>query len=125
FPWNTAHRFLLRDRDASYGSFFSKRVAAMGITEVVTAPRSPWQNAYVRARDRFDTSRMSRPHSDLQRAPSAPRPVLVRRLLPKHPHASVALQGLSALASHTAAAARPSHRHPARRMNRRAPQPVL
>jgi putative transposase len=47
FPWNTALSFLLRDRDASYGSVFSKRVAAMGITEVVTAPRSPWQNAYV------------------------------------------------------------------------------
>jgi len=47
FPWETAPRFLLRDRDASYGSVFSKRVAAMGVTEVVTAPRSPWQNAYV------------------------------------------------------------------------------
>ena len=43
----TAPRFLLRDRDASYGSVFSKRVAAMGITEVVTAPGSPWQNACV------------------------------------------------------------------------------
>jgi transposase InsO family protein len=47
FPWETAPRFLLRDRDAAYGSVFSKRVAAMGINEVVTAPRSPWQNAYV------------------------------------------------------------------------------
>jgi len=47
FPWDTAPSFLLRDRDASYGSVFSKRVAAMGITEVVTAPRFPWQNAYV------------------------------------------------------------------------------
>jgi transposase InsO family protein len=47
FPWDTAPRFLLRDRDASYGSVFSKRVAAMGVTEVVTAPRSPWQNPYV------------------------------------------------------------------------------
>ena len=47
FPWETAPGFLLRDRDASYGSVFSKRVAAMGIAEVVTAPRSPWQNAYV------------------------------------------------------------------------------
>jgi transposase InsO family protein len=37
----------LRDRDGSYGPAFSKRVAAMGTTEVVTAPRSPWQNAYV------------------------------------------------------------------------------
>src|SRR6202158_2225815 len=47
FPWDTAPSFLLRDRDAFYGSVFSKRVAAMGIAEVVTAPRSPWQNAYV------------------------------------------------------------------------------
>jgi transposase InsO family protein len=47
FPWNTAPGYLLRDNDASYGSEFCKRVDAMGITEVVTAPRSPWQNAYV------------------------------------------------------------------------------
>jgi transposase InsO family protein len=47
FPWDTAPRYLLRDRDASYGSDFCNRVEAMGITEVVTAPRSPWQNPFV------------------------------------------------------------------------------
>jgi transposase InsO family protein len=47
FPWDTAPRYLLRDRDASYGSYFCNRIEAMGITEVITAPRSPWQNAYV------------------------------------------------------------------------------
>jgi putative transposase len=47
FPWDTAPRFLLRDRDASYGPTFRARVQAMAIEEVVTAPRSPWQNAYV------------------------------------------------------------------------------
>jgi hypothetical protein len=47
FPWDTAPRFLLRDRDSSYGEVFSKRVEAMGITEVITAARSPWQNPYV------------------------------------------------------------------------------
>jgi integrase-like protein len=47
FPWDTAPRYLLRDRDASYGSEFCKLVDAMGIIEVITAPRSPWQNAYV------------------------------------------------------------------------------
>jgi len=47
FPWDTAPRYLLRDRDASYGSYFRIRLNAMGITEVVTATRSPWQNAYV------------------------------------------------------------------------------
>ena len=47
FPWDTAPRYLLRDRDASYGSTFRTRVEAIGITEVVSAPRSPWQNAFV------------------------------------------------------------------------------
>ena len=47
FPWETAPRYLLRDRDASYGESFRRQVDAMGITEVVTASRSPWQNAFV------------------------------------------------------------------------------
>jgi transposase InsO family protein len=47
FPWDTAPRCLLRDRDSSYGSEFRSRVEAMNIAEVITAPRSPWQNAYV------------------------------------------------------------------------------
>jgi transposase InsO family protein len=47
FPWDTAPRYLLRDRDASYGPVFRDRVRVMGIKEVVTAPRSPWQNAYL------------------------------------------------------------------------------
>src|SRR5258708_1111663 len=46
FPWDTAPRYLLRDRDKSYGSALRHRVRAMGITEVITAPRSPWQNPY-------------------------------------------------------------------------------
>ena len=47
FPWDTAPRYLLRDRDTSYGFCFQNRVRAMGIEEVLTAPRSPWQNPYV------------------------------------------------------------------------------
>src|ERR1035437_7867350 len=47
FPWDTAPWYLLRDRDASYGPAFRDRIQVMGIKEVVTAPRSPWQNAYV------------------------------------------------------------------------------
>jgi transposase InsO family protein len=47
FPWDSAPRYLLRDRDTSYGGCFQERVRVMGITEVVTAPRSPWQNAFV------------------------------------------------------------------------------
>ncbi len=46
FPWDTAPRYLIRDRDTIYGEDFRQRVQAMGIGEVLTAPKSPWQNAY-------------------------------------------------------------------------------
>jgi putative transposase len=46
-PWETAPRYLLRDRDGVYGVEFSNRVQGMGIGDVKTAPRSPWQNPYV------------------------------------------------------------------------------
>jgi len=38
-------RYLIRDRDASYGNEFRRRVQSLGVKEVITAPRSPWQNA--------------------------------------------------------------------------------
>ena len=46
FPYEEAPRFLIRDRDGIYGDYFTKRVESMGIEEVPTAPRSPWQNPY-------------------------------------------------------------------------------
>src|SRR5713101_6362348 len=46
FPDDTAPRWLLRDRDAIYADVFRRRVAGMGITEVITSPVSPWQNPY-------------------------------------------------------------------------------
>ena len=47
FPWDTAARYLLRDRDRIFGDDFAKQVRDMGIQEVLSAPRSPWQRAYV------------------------------------------------------------------------------
>jgi putative transposase len=47
FPWGEAPRYLLRDRDHIYGTQFQQRVRHMGIEEVVSAPRSPWQNPSV------------------------------------------------------------------------------
>jgi putative transposase len=47
FPWDTAPRFLLRDRDGIYGQEFRQRVSGMGIEEVVMAASSPWQNPFV------------------------------------------------------------------------------
>lgn len=45
FPWDTAPRYLLRDRDHSFTAW-AKTASAMEIREILTAPRPPWQNAY-------------------------------------------------------------------------------
>jgi putative transposase len=46
FPEETARRFLVRDRDKIYGKQFRRVIEVLGIEEVVTAARSPWQNPY-------------------------------------------------------------------------------
>ncbi len=46
FPWDSAPGYLIRDRDGAYGIAFRDRLRAMDNCEVLTAPRSPWQNAY-------------------------------------------------------------------------------
>jgi len=47
FPFDQPPRFLLRDRDAIYGGDFRSEVTDMGIQEVLSTPRSPWQRAYM------------------------------------------------------------------------------
>ena len=46
FPEDVVPRYLIRDRDGVYGSHFRNRVQGMGIHEVLTAARSPWQNPF-------------------------------------------------------------------------------
>ena len=46
FPDDSAPRYVIRDRDKIYGADFVRRVRAMEINQVLTAPRSPWQNPY-------------------------------------------------------------------------------
>ena len=47
FPFDQLPRYLLRDRDAIFGHEFREQVRDMGIHEVLSTPRSPWQRAYV------------------------------------------------------------------------------
>jgi transposase InsO family protein len=47
FANDTAPPWLHRDRDRIYADVFKRRLAGMGITEIVSAPASPWQNPYV------------------------------------------------------------------------------
>ncbi len=46
FPYESAPKYLLRDRDAIYGDEFTRQIADMGIREVLIAPRAPWQNPF-------------------------------------------------------------------------------
>jgi hypothetical protein len=43
FPRDIAPRYLLHDRDSIYAGCLHDQVREMGIREVLTAPRSPWQ----------------------------------------------------------------------------------
>jgi transposase InsO family protein len=47
FPWDEAPRYLIRDRDTSYGAAVTRRRRTMGIRDRPIAPRSPWQNGHV------------------------------------------------------------------------------
>ena len=46
FPDDERPSYLVHDRDTAFAEV-AGTIAAMQIQEVVTAPRSPWQNAYV------------------------------------------------------------------------------
>ena len=45
-------RWIHRDRDRIYSAAFQRRVAGMGIAEVLSPPASPWQNAYAERLER-------------------------------------------------------------------------
>ena len=48
FPGDaTVPRFLHRDRDSIYGDVVRNRIKSLGMTEVVSARKSPWQNPFV------------------------------------------------------------------------------
>jgi putative transposase len=45
FPWEGVPRYMVRDHDHAFAGW-ATTAKAMRIEEVLTAPRSPWQNAY-------------------------------------------------------------------------------
>lgn len=47
FPFDTAPRFLIRDRDKIYGEKVVGTVRAIGVEQVIISHKSPWQNGYV------------------------------------------------------------------------------
>ena len=56
-----ARTIVLRDRDGSYGYQFSGAVGWPNLQEGLTAPRSPWQNAYIETSDWLHSTGVSEP----------------------------------------------------------------
>jgi putative transposase len=46
FADREATQYLIRDRDSRYSAEVRLRIQSLGIQEILTAPRSPWQNPY-------------------------------------------------------------------------------
>jgi putative transposase len=46
FPFDSAPRYLIRDRDSTYGPKVINALEILGVEQIVTAPRSPLQNGY-------------------------------------------------------------------------------
>ena len=46
FADREAARYLIRDRDSRYSAEVRLRIKSLGVEEILTAPRSPWQNPY-------------------------------------------------------------------------------
>jgi putative transposase len=46
FADREAAQYLIRDRDSRYSAEVRLRIQSLGIEEILTAPRSPWQNPY-------------------------------------------------------------------------------
>jgi transposase InsO family protein len=102
FPWNETPRYLIRDRDAAYGHAVRRRLQAMGIRDHPTAPRSPWQNAYAEAADRFHPPGLPRSYYCARRNSSPLYPQSLCQLLQRRADSSIAEEGRSHPALHRA-----------------------
>jgi hypothetical protein len=47
FPYERIPRYLLRDRHKIFGDEFGRQVRDLNLEEVLSAQRSPWQQAYI------------------------------------------------------------------------------
>jgi putative transposase len=109
-PWTTNDRYVIRDRDSIYGNVFRERVEGLGVEEVVSAARSPWQNGYA---ERFIGSlrRESRPDDRNGRASVAADRSKLCGVLQPNADASGAGEGPTRITSGSRCRCRRDYRH--------------
>jgi putative transposase len=101
FPWDSAPRYLLRDRDRIFGCEFVEQVQAMGIKQVLSTPRSPWERAYVeRVIGTIRRECLDHYHR-AERALAVSTPECFHGVLPLLPNPSLAIQGCARTAANS------------------------
>jgi transposase InsO family protein len=119
--WDSAPRYLLRDRDRIFGDAFTRQARDMGIKQLLSAPRSPWQRAYVE-RVIGAIRRECLDHVIIfNEAALYPADQVVHSVLSRIPNASFASQGLTRVAPSAATGTRTNRGYPA---NGRSPSPL-
>ena len=91
FPWDEVPRYIIRDRDCTYGRLYRDRIEAMGIHDVPTAPRSPGRRL-CRTGHRLHPTRVSRSCHRQEREALAAGPQVLHGLLQQIPHTPLAEQ---------------------------------
>ena len=81
FPWDEAPRYLIRDRDAVYGSAVTRRLRAMGIRDKPISAGSPWQNCFAERLIWHRPAGVHRPPDPVRGGTPASGPHQVRHLL--------------------------------------------
>ena len=66
WPWNSAPRFVIRDRDATDGWDVRRTAGAMGIDEIPTAPRGSVAESVRRTGDRLHPAGVPRPRGRVE-----------------------------------------------------------
>ena len=108
FPFDSAPKYLLRDRDQIYGYEFRKQLEVMSIEEVLSAPRVSLATRLCGTRHWLDPAGMFGPRYYLQRGIFASHASSVLPLLPRIAVALIARQGFAGTTIHTVG--RQSHR---------------
>ena len=101
FPFDTAPRYLLRNRDAFHGEGCRHRFHSLGIAEVLVAPRAPSQSRYAErpissfCRDSLDHAIVYTERHLMRLPPSNVRYLLVARAHPSLAQQSPALRQIA------------------------------
>ena len=112
FPWDSAPRYLLRDRDRIFGHDFVEQVKAMGIKQVLVRATITMAASICRTGHRHYSSRMPGSPDRVQRGQSVPASSGVLPLLSSDPHTSGTGEGQSGAAHDPATGSRPDHSIP-------------